>query len=104
MFQEAMKTIGEVEARVQVMRQEAAAGAKEAIEAARQAGEDRVRAAILQAEAECEEMMRDAEQKTAAQVVALASNTENKKAVIQARAESAMDRAVALIIERIGGG
>jgi len=104
MSQEAMKRVGETEETVRQMRREAEAQAQQAIEAAVQTGEAKVAEAVRRAEAECVQMMQEAEQASAKGAVALASNTENKKAAIRARAESAMPAAVDRIVERIVRG
>jgi len=101
MSQEAIQTVENAQETARQRRQEAVAAAKQAVEDAVLAGEARVRAAVEKAEAECADMMREAETGAVKAVQDMASNTENKKAAIRARAEKAMDRAVDLITERI---
>jgi len=98
---DAIKTIGETEDTVRQMREDAKCRAAQALEEAREAGEAKVAEAMRQAKAESVQVMREAEQNAAKDAVALASNTENKKAAIRARTERTMPAAVAYIVERI---
>ena len=81
------------------MSQEARAWAEQAVEDAIRAGEEGLLEAARNAAEESAEMLKKSEREAAKQAKDLASNTENKKAVMHARAEREMDRAVAFIIE-----
>ena len=103
MSQDAIQIVREAEEAAEQSRQEAAAWAKQIVDEAVRAGDAKVREAIQTAEAECADMMREAEMKATKEAGDLASNLENKKAVIRARAERAMDGAVALVVAHVGG-
>jgi len=101
MFGEAIKVVNEAEAAARTMRGEAARRAKQVIEEANLAGEAKLREANQRAETECAEMLQAAEARATREAQDLASNTENKKAALGARAETVMGKAVELIIGRI---
>jgi len=71
------------------------------VEDAIRAGEQRLLDASKSAAEESAEMLKNAEREAAKQAKDLASNTENKKAVIRARAEKEMERAVSLVVEQV---
>jgi len=101
MFQEAIVTLQEAEAAAKLMVDEAKFRAGTAIEAAEQAGANKVREREQVAADEVAAMMREVQQKARGSASDLASNMENKKAAIGARAETAMHKTAAFIVERI---
>ena len=61
-------------------------------------------AARKKAAAEVKELRSKSDEKAKADAMALASDTENKKAAMRARADARMDKAAALIVERVVNG
>jgi len=100
MRQETIQILSEAEDAAKLMSEETEYRADQAGEAARRAGLEKVAQAEQKADDESARAMRDVRQKAAEAAAGLASNMENKKAAIGARAESAMQKAVSLIIER----
>ena len=103
MFQDAIKAVCEAEASASAKRQAAILEASQALEHAEKAGEAKAAEAIQKAEAESLEMIVTAEAEATRQAQELASSTESRKAVMRARAEVSMDKAVQLIMERVVG-
>jgi len=101
MLQEAMKTLQEAEEAAKHMLEEAKLRAAKKAEDAKQVGEKRVIEAGQRAEAELAELKRAVQQKAASAASGLVSNMENKKAAIGAKAEGAMHKTAAFIVERI---
>ena len=98
---EAITAITEAEERARQKKADAAADAKRKIAQAISDGEAAVEAAAGKADAEIAERMRKAEEKAKADASELAGSNENKKASMHARAESRLDKAAELIVERI---
>lgn len=61
-------------------------------------------AARKKAESEVRELRAKSDEKAKQDAVALASDTENRKAAMRARADARMDKAAALIVERVVNG
>ena len=104
MFREAIQPVREAEEVARAMRGEAIRAAEGAVEEAKTTGEARVREAVQKAETERAGMLREAEEGAKKQAGELASNLENKKAALGARADASMARAVEMIIGRIVNG
>lgn len=98
---EAIKTIGEAEENAKRIKAEAASDAKKAVADAEAAGRAAINAAIRKAEDELRELTRKADEKATADAQQLASDTENQKAAMRARAEKLVDKAASLVVERI---
>lgn len=101
---EAIAAIGEAEARARQSRAEAAEAARAAEAAAEAAGRQAVGDAVRRAEEEIRNRRAASDAQAMAEAEALAQETENKKAVLRARAETRSDKAAALIVERIVNG
>ncbi|MDR2357278.1 MAG: hypothetical protein LBD92_04230 [Oscillospiraceae bacterium] len=101
---EAIKSISEAEEREKKAKQEAQQRAGKAIDEAHRAGNDAVQATVERAESEVAALKRAADAKAAEGAKELSSTTANKRASIKARAESRLDAAAGIIIERIVGG
>jgi len=101
MLQEAMKTLQEAEAAAKHMLEEAKLRAEQKTEDAKREGANRVTEAEQRAQMEIADLKRQVQQKAAETASSLVSNMENKKAAIGAKAESAMHKTVAFIVERI---
>ncbi len=104
MYLESIVSVSETETRMRQMKADAAVAAKKRVAEAKSAGEAMVAQAVKQAEAELLQLQHSADEtaKDAARV--LADSNETKKAVMRARAENRMDKAVELIVERIVNG
>ncbi len=96
-----LETLAGSEELVRKMRADAAAAAKQRIAEARENGEKLVAEAIRKSAEEINELARQSDEKAKADAVALAGSSENRKAVMRAKAESKADQAVSLIVERI---
>lgn len=101
MYLDSIVSVSETENRMRQMKAEAASGAKKRIADTKAAGEAMVAEAIEKAEAELAEMLRAGDEQAKNDAREKAAANENKKAVMRARAENRMDKAVALIVERI---
>jgi|GEM_PF-1215863 len=101
MFHEAIQQVSEAEAAAKALIQEATEAAQKALAEAEATGFEKVRVAVAKGESECADMMQEAEEQAVHEVTELASNTENKKAALGARAEAARSRAVDFIVGRI---
>ena len=104
MYRESISRLHALELEIKQEREERAQLAKKAIADAHEDGEARLREAAEQAEAEVKQRLREVNERAMAQAAERASSTENKKAVLEVRAERNMDRAAALIIEKIVKG
>ena len=98
---EAIKSISAAEDEARQAKLEAQQKAREAIEAAEKSGKAAVASAVARAETETADLKHLADQKAAENAVELASTTANRQATLRARAESRLDKAAQLIIERI---
>jgi V/A-type H+-transporting ATPase subunit G/H len=101
---EAIKSISEAEERAGKARLEARQRAERAVDEARKAGNRTVETTIERAESEVAALKRAADAKAAQSAKELVSKTFNKRAAIKSRAESRLDAAAGIIIERIVGG
>ncbi len=98
---EAIKIIGQAEEKANKARNDAAVASKNAISEAEAAGRQAVEQAVSKANDELRDLMRKADEKAKSQAQALASTTENKMASMRVRAEGNLDKAAALVVERI---
>jgi len=101
MLEEAINTLKEAEATAKGMLDGAKLRTEKQVEDAKQEGAQKAKEARGKAEAEVSDLMRTIERKAGETAGELVSNMENKKAAIGAKAESAMHKAAALIVERI---
>ena len=98
---EAIKTISEAEEAVHRRKAEAQSEAKREIAQAEAAAAEALKAARAKAAAELKELSHKADEKSKAAAMELATSTENRKAALRVRAESRLDEAAGLIVERI---
>ena len=98
---EAIVSITTVEDKVRQQKADAVAEGKRAAAKAQAEGEALVAAAVKRADAEMAELMKKAEDKAKADASELAQNYENKKAAMRMKADSRLDKAAELIVERI---
>jgi len=101
---EAIEAIGEAEELARVIKAEAELEAKAVLEKAQADGFAAIKDAEKRAADELRALQKRANEKVLAEVQELAKSTENKKAVLLARAEARIDSAAALVIERIVSG
>ena len=101
---EAMKSIAAAEERVRQLKSENASDVKRKIAEAIADGEALVAEAVRKADAELALVNASAVSKAKESAQGLAGNSENRKAEMRARAESKMDKASELIVERIVNG
>jgi V/A-type H+-transporting ATPase subunit G/H len=101
---DAIKSIGEAEENARRLKQDAQANAKHAVEAAHEAGRDTVAKTIARAHEEVKQLQNASDEKSAESAREVLSSTENRRATIRARADSRIDAAAAIIIERIVNG
>ena len=98
---EAIKTISEAEEAVHRRKAEAQQEARRAIAEAQAAADAVVDAAKAKAADELQGLVKTADDKSRADALELAGNTENKKAAMRVHAESRLDDAARFIVERI---
>lgn len=98
---EAIKQISLVEEGAKKAKAEAFAAAKKAINDAEADGRRAVEQAKAKAADELRELTRKADDKAKSQAQALAATTENRMASMRVRAESNLDKAAELVVERI---
>ena len=98
---EAIKSIGETEENARQALLYAQQRARNSIEEARISGNEAVSAAAARADSEVLQLRRDADANAAESAKALVSSTANRRASLRARAESRLDKAAELIVERI---
>lgn len=98
---EAIKTITDAEEAARRVKAEAAAAARNALAEAKAAAQAAIEAAEKKAQEELRELVRKADEKATADARELALNTENKKAAMRVKAESRLDQAAGLVVERI---
>ena len=101
---EAITTISEAEENARRMKAEAAAAAKAAEAAALAEGKTALEAAAQKAASELAELRAKSDEKAREDARQLASDTENKKAAMRARADTRLGKAAALIVERVVNG
>ena len=101
---EAITTISEAEENARRMKAEAAAAAKAAEAVALAEGKAALEAAAQKAASELAELRAKSDEKAREDARQLASDTENKKAAMRARADARLGKAAALIVERVVNG
>ena len=101
MPEESVKILQDAETAAAQRLEEARLQIEEKETEAKRIGEARIIEAEARARAELAELKRSVQQNAAVEAANLVSNMENKKAAIRAKAESAMDKAAAFIVERI---
>jgi len=98
---EAIAAIREAEERAKKYKAEAGLQAKREVAAAEAAGKAAVEAARKKAIEELATLNAKADEKAKAEAMELAASTENRKASLRVRAESRLEQAADLIVERI---
>lgn len=101
---DAITGIAQAEDAAKVAVSYAGAQAEQLIADTEKAGRETVRAALEKAEGELKKLSEQSELRSAETAGKLSGKMENKKAVLQAAAESRMDKAAMLIVERIVNG
>lgn len=101
---EAITTVIEAENNAKSSKIQATADSKAAVLNAEIEGKAAVSTAIEKAQREILDERTKTDGKSMAAAATLASETENKKAAMRMRAESRLDKAAALIVERIVNG
>lgn len=101
---EAVTAISEAEENARQMKSQALAAAKAAEAAAVEEGKLAMESARKKAAAEVKELRAKSDDKAKQDAIELASDTENKKAAMRARADARLDKAAALIVERVVNG
>lgn len=104
MYRESISRLHALELEIRREREARAQQAKKAIADAHSDGEALLREAVERAEAEVNRLLHGVNERAMAKAEERASSTENKKAVLEVRAERNMDRAAALIMEKIVKG
>lgn len=98
---EAIANIAAAEDKAKAMIAEAEAKAKQMILEAENEGKAAVEAACFKADDEVAELRKRTDKKAAEDAEEIASGSENKKAAMRAKAESRLEKAAALVVERI---
>ena len=98
---EAIKAISDAEEKARSVKAESAVLSKKLVAEAEENGRLSVENAKKTAEEEMREQKLKASAKAKEEALELARNTENKKATLLVKAESRVDKAVDLVIERI---
>ena len=98
---EAITSIARAETEAKAATAAAEAKAKQMISDAEAAGKAAVDAACSKAEEELVELNRQAREKAKGDAQTLAGELENQKAVLRGRAESRLNQAASLVVERI---
>ncbi|MGI5985538.1 MAG: hypothetical protein GXY01_06190 [Clostridiales bacterium] len=98
---EAIKAISDAEEKARAAKAEAAALSKKLIAEAEENGKLAIENAKKKAEEEVRELKRNASEKAREEALELARNTENRKAAMLVKADSRVDKAIDLVIERI---
>lgn len=98
---EAIDKITEAEAQAKKLVADAEARAKQLVEDAENRGKAAVTAAGEKADRELAELKKQADGRAVSEANSLSGDVENKKAALRARAESRIDRAAELVVERI---
>lgn len=101
---EAITMINRAEESAKKGRAQVLADSKAAEAAAVEAGKAAVEAAVAKARQQVQDLQAEMEAKANAEAAALAGEIENQKAAMRACAESKLDQAAALIVERIVNG
>jgi len=98
---EAIVNIAAAEEKAKAMLAEAEAKARQMVSDAENEGKAAVEAACFKADDEVAELRKQADEKAAADAKELVSGNENKKAAMRAKAEARLEKAAALVVERI---
>jgi len=101
MSMDAIKIIAEAEEEARQAHLHAREKAARSVADAEKAGEEAVAATLARAELEIAGLKRLSDQKATERAVELASTTANRQATLRARAEGRLEKAAALIVERI---
>lgn len=101
MSMEVLDSICAAEAQAKASVAAAEQQAKQMLAEAESAGKAAVAAAGVKAEAELRELSAQTEEKAREEALALANELENKKATLKARGEARLEKAAALVVERI---
>ena len=101
---EAISRITQAEAEARAAVAAAEQEAKQMLSDAQSAGKASVEAACAKAEGELRQLGRKAEEKLGEDAGDLNRDMENKKAALRARAEARLEKAAALVVERIVNG
>jgi vacuolar-type H+-ATPase subunit H len=101
---EALDTIALAEEKARQIRAAASTEANKTLRQAQEAVTVMIAAAEGEAESEIRELTRKADDKAKEDAEALASNTKNREAAMQAHADRKMDQVVGMIVERIVNG
>lgn len=104
MYPDSLITVTQTEEKLRQNKADAAVQAKKRLADAKADGEALVAETIKKAADEIDAMTAKVEDSFRAKAAERASGTENKKAVMRAKAESRMDKAAAFIAERIVNG
>lgn len=104
MYLESIVSVSNAEEQMRQQKADAAAAAKKRVADAKAAGETLIVEAEKKAELELAELRTQADAQANDVAKSLAESNETKKAVMRARAENRMDKAVELIVERIVNG
>ena len=98
---EAITSIAQAEAAAKAAVAEAEAKAKQLVSDAQSAGKAAVEAAVSKADNELTELRRQADEKAMSGAGALSAEVESKKASMRAVAQARLEKAAALVVERI---
>ena len=98
---EAINSVVQAENEAKAAVAAAEAKARQMVADAQAAGKAAVEAAADKADSALGELRRKADAEAMSRAEALQRDTENKKAALRARAEARLDRAAALVVERI---
>ena len=98
---DAIKSISDAEEKARLAILSAQREAALAVEQVETAGKETVAATVLRAKNEIAHLKRASDAKSAEAAKELVSNTANRRAAIRARAESRLDKAALMIVERI---
>ena len=104
MYPDSLISVTQTEEKLRQRKADAAVQAKKRLADARTDGEAAIAAAVKKAAEEINAMAAQVDDSFRAQAGERTSSTENKKAVMRAKAESRMDKAAAFIAERIVNG
>lgn len=98
---EAITSIAQAENEAKAIIAGAEAKAKQMVADAESAGKAAVEAAYAKAESELKELRRQADEQAMSEAGELSGDMENRKAVLRAKAEAKLEKAAALVVERI---
>ena len=104
MSKEAIMKVIETENNARTSRTQASVDARASILAAEAEGKAEISSALEKAEKDVSEMRSRSDAKSIVAAETLANETENKKAAMRIRAEGRLDKAAAIIVERIVNG